>query len=226
MQVVAVAKARAVALIDIDELNLRGTVRFSDIVAPLVDTFHFEKFPTSKEEFDPDKGVRFESGKFGELTISLLNIFPGLITLESLSNTDDSRNILEHILEWAAKNVGLTYSSGMIKRWGYISQLIFYSDYPLLQMMSPSLNKLAKKTTDVVDGLFGEGLVYEVSKIIVGHDPLKRQGSIAGVSIEHRANTLFSANKFFSEAPLPTDAHISFLQELEQDLVKSQNEGR
>lgn len=225
MQIASIVKARAVALIEIDELNLRGTARFSEIVAPLVEAFKFENFPESKEDFDPDKGVKFGSGRFGELVIHTLNIFPGLISLESLSNTADSRTMLEHILEWAAENIGLTYSKGMIRRWGYISQVVFYCDYPLLQMISMPLNSLAKKTTEIVDGLFREELKYEVSKVMINHDPLARSGAIAGVTLEHRANVQFGANKFFSEAPLPTDSHIQFLQELEQDLIKNFNEG-
>ena len=54
----------------------------------------------------------------------------------------------------------------------------------------------------------------------IGHDPLTRKNSIAGISIEHRANVKFSDNKFFSEAPLPTDLHIKFLQELEKDVME------
>jgi hypothetical protein len=219
MQVMSIPKARAVALIEIDELNTNGTIRFADIVAPLVEKYGFLTYPTKAEDFDPEKGVKFHSGKADGKVIDLLNIFPGLITLETLSSTSDSKAILEKLLAWGRDHLGLTYSEGLIKRWGYISHIVFYSEVPLLSMLSRPLQDLAKKTGDFVDGNFREGLVYEVSKVVIGHDPLRRQGSIAGISIEHRANMQFSENKFFSEAPLPTDLHIKFLKELEQDVI-------
>jgi len=222
MRITAILLARALARIDVDELNLNGTVRFADIVAPLVKEYDFKKYPVSSEDFDPDKGIKFHQGKSEGKVIGLLNIFSGLIALESLSSTADSKMLLERLLTWGRDNIGLTYSDGLIRRWGYVSQISFDSDIPLLKMLSGPVNDLSAKTGEYVDGLFAEGLKYELSKIVVGHDPLVRQGNIASVTIEHRSNLKFSDNKFFSEAPLPTDIHIKFLQELEQDVMERQ----
>src|ERR1017187_4560630 len=90
MKLTSIAKARAVALIDIDELNLNGRVRMADVVTPLVRRYEFATYPNKPEDFDYEKGVKFGSGRFGETVIDLFGIWQGLITLETLSSTDDS----------------------------------------------------------------------------------------------------------------------------------------
>jgi hypothetical protein len=221
MHVTAILKARAVALIYIDELNLSGKVHFPDIVSPLVEKYGFLTYPTKPEDFDSEKGIKFGSGRSGDRVIDLLAIYTGIITLETLSSTSDSRDVLEGILRWGTEKLGLTYKDGMIRHWGYISQISFNSDFPLLSSLSKPLQNLAQKTGKAVSGFFGETLPYEIAKVNVGHDPTARSNPIAGVTIEHRATVPFKENRFFSEAPLPTDLHIQYLNELEADVLES-----
>jgi hypothetical protein len=221
MKLASIVTARAVARIDIDEFNLKGTIRLSDIVPILVRQFDFLVFPSKPEDFDANKGIAFGSGKVGNKVVDVLKIFAHSITIECLSSTDDAKAALEEILSWCREELGLTYKDGMISRWGYISQITFYSDFPLLNAISAPLLNLARKTGKAVDDIFGEGLEYEVTKVNVGHDPLMRQNGIAGITIEHRANVKFGDNKFFSEAPLPTKLHIKFLEEFEVEILKA-----
>lgn len=221
MQLASVSKARALAIIELDELNVGGKVRFGDCVGPLIERYRFLKFPTKPEEFDlNDKGVRFESGKAGDLTIDSLVIYNGAIYIDTFSSTADSRRILIEMLEWGREAFGLSYEEGMLRKWGYISHLIFYTNFPILASFSTPLEKLAQKTSKITGELF-DGLQYQSMGITIGHDPNVRKNGIASLIIQHRINSLFSENKYFSEAPLPTDLHIKFLEEFEADVLKS-----
>lgn len=221
MKLASIVTARAVALIDLDEFNTKGTFRLSDVVPIIARQFDFLIFPSKVEDFDLEKGVTFGSGKVGDKVVDVLRIFNNSITIECLSSTDDAKASLEEILSWGREELGLTYSDGMIKRWGYVSQITFFCDFPLLNAISSPLWNLAKKTEKAVDSFFGEGLEYEVAKVSVGHDPLMRKNGIAGITIEHRVNTKFGDNKFFSEAPLTTDLHIKFLEEFEAEVLNA-----
>jgi hypothetical protein len=221
MKLAAISKARALTMIELDELNVGGKVRLLDCVAPIVERYKFAVFPQKAEDFDlGEKGVRFEAGKAGDLTIDSLVIYSGAILVDTFSSTSDSQGILLGMLEWGREALGLTYTPGMLKKWGYISQILFYTDFPLLAAVSPALRNLALKTSSVTEGLFG-GLVYEPVNISIGHDPMARKHGIASFYIQHRVNALFSENKYFSEAPLPTDLHIKFLEEFESDIMES-----
>ena len=220
MKVTSISKARAVAIIDIDELNLNGRVRMVDVAPALVKRYEFATYPSKAEDFDYEKGAKFGSGRIGDTVIDLFAIYQGLITMETLSSTDDSKAALEEILAWGASEFGLTYKEGMIRHWGYISHISFDSDFPLLNAVSNPLTNLAMKTGNFVDSLFGESLDYEVTKVVVGHDPLRRKNGIAGITIEHKINVKFDENRFFSEAPLPTNIHIKYLEEFEAEVLK------
>ena len=221
MKLAAVAKARALAIIELNELNVGGKVRFADCVGPLVERYNFAVFPQKPEDFDlSDKGVRFESGKAGDLTIDSLVIYSGAIFVDTFSSTADSRRILLEMLEWGRGALGLTYSTGMIRRWGYISHVMFFTDFPLLKSLSSPLQRLGEKISAVTQELWN-GLSYEPMSVTIGHDPTVRKNAIAGFFIQHRINSPFAENKFFSEAPLPTDLHIKLLEELEADVLGS-----
>ncbi len=221
MRLASVSKARALALIEIDEFNLGGKVRFADCVLPIVERYGFMVFPREAKEFDlADKGVRFESGKADGVTIDSLVIYAGALFIDTFSSTADSQRILLEMLEWGRATFGLTYTPGMIQKWAYISQIVFYTDFPLLASLSPPLQRLAEKTSAVTEKLFG-GLLYEPSSVMIGHDPMVRKNGIASLFIQHRINSRFADNKYFSEAPLPTDLHIKFLEEFEADVLES-----
>jgi len=221
MQLAAINKARALAIIELTELNIGGKVRFTDCVAPIVERYGFAFFPKETKDFDlADKGIRFESGKANGVTIDALVLYDGALYVDTFSSTDDSRKIMLEMLEWGRDTFGLSYRPGMIRRWGYISQVVFYTDFPLLASMSSPVQKLAQKVSGVTEELWN-GLKYEPTNLSIGHDPSARKNAIASLFIQHRGNSPFSENKYYSEAPLPTHQHIKFLEEFEADVLES-----
>ncbi|QNI31068.1 hypothetical protein H7849_18450 [Alloacidobacterium dinghuense] len=221
MEITAILKARALARVELDELNLGGRVRFLDCVAPLVERYQFAVFPQKPEDFDFTKnGVKFESGKANGLLIDSLVIYDQAIYVDTLSSTDDSQKILLEMMEWGRDALRLSYRPGMFRKWGYISDITFQTDFPLLASFSSPLQRLGEKTSEVMGDLF-DGLHYQPMSLTIGHDPNVRKNGIAGLVIQHRVGTLFSENKYFSEAPLPTHFHIRFLQEFEADVLEA-----
>ena len=221
MRLASVLKARALAMIEIDEFNLGGKVRLADCVGPIVERYGFLVFPREPKDFDlNDKGVRFESGKANGVVIDSLVIYNGALLVDTLSSTSDSQTILLEMLEWGSGALGLTYIPGMIRKWGYISQIVFYTDFPILGLMSSPVQKLALKTSRVTEELWG-GLKYQPMNLSIGHDPTVRKNGIASLFIQHRVNSAVAENKYLSEAPLPTDLHIKFLEEFEADVLES-----
>jgi hypothetical protein len=213
-------------MIEVDEFNREGKVRLADCVAPLVDRYNFLNFPKEPKDFDlSDKGARFEEGKADEITIESLVIYDGALFVDTLSSTDDSKRILMEMLSWGRDTLGLTYTPEMLTKWGYISQIIFHSDVPLLRQMSDPIQNLAEKTSAVMESLWS-GLKYEPTNISIGHDPGARKHQIASLFIQHRINSRFDEHKYFSEAPLPTHLHIQFLEEFEADVKKRAENSR
>jgi len=221
MKLLAVTKARSLAFIEVDELNRNGKVRFFDCVASIIEKYQFAVFPQKTEDFDLEsKGVRFESGRAGDLAIDSLTIYNRAIVLDTFSNTDDSKRIISEMLEWGKEVLGLTYSPEQITRWGHISDLLFSTEFPLLAEFSSPLQNLARKTSAWTEEVFG-GLTYQPLSVTIGHDPTVRKNGIASFLITHRIDTRLDENRYFSEAPLPTDLHIKCLEEFEADVLTS-----
>jgi hypothetical protein len=219
LQLAAVINARVLAYIESFDLTPRGEVFYPDLVQELVKRYSFQKFPQKLDDFDESKGVEFLEGKVGNKTIQKFVIFNGLLVLETRSSTTDSKEILHGMLEWGAAKFSLTYRPEMIKHHAYISDLSFYSTVPLLAV-SPALTSLAAKTSKHLSDIWQEPVEYESVNLAIGHDPMARKYGIAAFSITRRAESRFSENKYFSEAPLPTDVHISLLEEFERDIER------
>jgi hypothetical protein len=221
MELAAVLKARALAFLDIDELNKNGKLRFVDVIAPIVQRYDFKAYPTKLDEINSENGATFSSGRLGDIVVGELKVYPGLTYVETLSSTDDSQKVVEDLLNWGTSNLGFTTDKRTIRHWAYVSQLTFYSDIPLLQALSSPIEHLAQKTGQFVSQIFGEKLTYHPLNFVVGHDPAVRKNGIASFTIQPRLNVNFEQNKFFSEAPLPTNVHLQFLRELEEEAKKS-----
>jgi hypothetical protein len=220
LRLASVILARTLAYVESFDLNPRGKTFYPDIVHGLVERYKFQKFPKQPEEFDEAKGVVFEYGKFGPKVIYKFTIFNTLLALETRSSTADSQQLIEEMLEWGAQKFGLTYAPGMIKHFGYISDLTFYSDVPILDAACQPLVDLATKTGAALSEIHKEPFQYYPANLAVGHDPLAKKNGIAPFTITRRAESRFSENKYFSEAPLPTDMHIAFLEEFEAGIKR------
>ena len=226
MELSAVTLARYIGFVETFDLNPSGKVFFPDILEALVKRCHFQKFPKEYSELDAQKGVDFFDGKWGEITVDKLTIYQNGILIDTRSSTADSERILHEALLWAASEFGITYRSAMIKRKAYVSNLTFYSEAPLLATINPTLSTLSDGVGRAVSEILGGDFKYEPVGISVHYDQFLKQIPVAPFTIQRRIQTPFSENKYFSEAPLPTDVHWTLLQEFEADLVATLPDAR
>ena len=200
------------------ELNPRAAVFYPDLTRAIVARYGFQKFPQTLEEFDEAKGVTFAAGRLGNSVIEQLIIYTYGILLDTRSSTEESKLLLEEAMQWGKDELGLVYEPSMIRRWQYASQVTFRSDVPLTGIQT-AFQALAGKMNKHVRELTGEDLKYDLTAFFVDYDQLTRKHPLGRFSIQRRDNTPFSENKYFSEAPLPTDVHIKLLEEFEQDII-------
>src|SRR5713101_5632298 len=159
MELLSVFLARAMAWIEPIELNPRGSVFYPDLTKALVARYDFQKFPTKLEDFDEAKGITFGAGRLGDTVIEQLVIYTYGIVLDTRISTGESKRLLEDAFQWGAKELGLTYKAGAVRRWQYASSVIFRSDVPLTDV-HPGFHNLADSITKSVETLMGERLKY------------------------------------------------------------------
>ncbi|HEY0704252.1 MAG TPA: hypothetical protein VGD60_15885 [Candidatus Acidoferrales bacterium] len=215
MQVLAVILARALVFVDSFELNPKGAAFFPEVARSLVETCGFMKFPQKIEDFDEQKGVEFSTGKWGGVTIETLKIYRNGIMLDTRVSTDESKRIIGEALEWASSTFGVVYNPKMISRTGYVSNLIFQTDVPILGPDKSPASHLANRVHSSFTELTGDTIAWAPTILTLNSDTLPRKPLHAPFTIQRRADATFAENKYYSEAPLPTRTHIELLNEFE-----------
>lgn len=219
MNVAAIVLARVLGYVEPIDLNPRGTVFYPEFTRELVERYNFQKFPQKLEEFDETKGVEFHQGRIGSKIIQKFVIWNSILVVETRTSTAESKEIMGDMITWAATRFNLNYRENMIRRYAYVSDLTFYSEAPMAGA-SPATRRLADRASRAVSDVWGESIMYQPLGFNIGHDPLTRKYGIAPFQIARRSEVPFSENKYFSEAPLPTDVHITLLEEYERDLLE------
>ena len=216
MQLSAVLLARVLAFFDINDLNPRGRLFFPDLVPLIVERFRFSTYPQKPEDFDEQKGIVFSGGYISGTTVDKLTVWSDGAGFDVRSSTDEAKEIIHDTFQWLKSVVDLNYTERSIIRWGYLSQLTFYSDIDLLKL-NPAVEKLCNR---ISEHLGSDHKSYEFRPVNLGltFDRYMNPWTMAPFGIQRRAGSPFEDNKYFSEAPLPTATHLEFLQALEEDL--------
>jgi hypothetical protein len=216
VQLSAILMARVIAFFEVAEINPPGGFFFPELTKELVERFNFQKYPKTFEEWTSEKGSQFFFGRLGKIAVDNVTLFNNGIQVDTHSGTNDSKKILLDTLEWASTKFGFSYKPELIRRWAYLSGLTFETQVQILS--TPALDNLATRTSRALSEVAGEPMVYMATSQTVGHDPLVKKYGRASFSIQRRIDVPFSDNKYFSEAPLPSDVHISLLEQFEADV--------
>lgn len=189
------------------------------LVAPIVEKFGFQVVPSTPEELDiKDKGISFRDGYYDGQTVDDLTLYADGIKLDLRSTTAQGQVMLTEMLAWLAEDFGLTFHSNTVTRWNFVSNVVFTSMMNL-DLIHPALLTLTQRITEEMKGDQRVTSGFQVEGLKIDVDQTFGVKQMAGFTIERRAKVPYEQGKYFSAAPLPTDVHISLLEEFEQNLV-------
>lgn len=214
MELLAVRLARLIVYFPTEELNPRGRALIPDVTSALVERYSFNNYPTKYEDFDWQKGIIFEAGRWNDISVDRLAFYSNGILVDTASSTGDSEAILIDALTWASESFDLTYKPDMLNRRVYVDELIVRCETSL----NPALDNLNKKLSESVSKMVGQQVSYETAAIALNFDVLLSKPPLAPFRIEKLVDVPYSENKYYAIAPLPTDEHIRFLEEFEAAL--------
>lgn len=226
MQLSAILLARVLLFVETFDLNPRGTAFFPAIVEGLVEKCGFMKFPQKIEDFDENKGVEFLNGRWGNVTIEALKVFNNGIQLDTRVSTGESERIIQEAINWAVSTYGITFSPKMVSRTGYVSDLTFHTDVPILGSAYPPIQHLIARCSELSKSIRNDSTPWQPTVLTIHSDAWPRKPLHAAFTIQRRAETGFSENKYYSEAPFPTDTHIQLLELFEKDVQAAIGHGQ
>jgi hypothetical protein len=219
MKLAAVLLAIVFYFVESVELNPRVSAYYPFLIGGLTERYQFKKVPQKPEDYDESKGIVLAVGKLGDKTIQQITIYSWGLTLDTASSTRDSEELLDEGITWATKEMRLHYSPEMIRRKLYVSQILFYSDAPLLSL-NPVFDVVGNRISEEVSNNVKLPYRFQPNSIRFGIDPEEQRIPVQMFSIERRDATAFSEGKYFSAAPVSTDTHLSIIEEFERATTK------
>ena len=212
MNVLYVGLARTIWLFELALLNPTG-MSLKGVIEEIGKRYRFAQAPKNELDFDEQRSLSFKAGTFtGARKVPImvgLNIYSDGWAADTMSSTDEATEFLNDLMKWLNDTYGLAVPKE--RRVNYLSQIDFQSEMSLinlnrrLEAFAENLENLAKSA----------GKHYEVGSIQLWTEDIGKPGSSAPVKIERKISAPFSANHYFSQAPLPTKAHMELLNEFE-----------
>jgi len=220
MELLAVRTARFIAAISTEELNPRGLVVYPSLIEGLVDRYNFDTYPSGDDELDEMAGVVFENGNWNGTLISKVTIFSNGIVIDTRSSTRDSEAIFNEAMQWVSESIGLTYRPSMVTSKLYVSELIVRTK-AILNNLNPALQSFSENLSKSINAHTRLNAKYGLSGLIFHFDTSTIKVAPPPFTIEPLGEVVYSENKYYSTAPMPTEEHLEFLEELETILTKS-----
>ena len=217
MELLAVRLARVIWFFPTDEINPRGRRLLDDFLPAFIERYDFRKYPEKPEDYDEQKGIQFELGRWQDAAITQLMMYRDGIMVDTISSTDNAEAMLEDAFVWGAESFKLQYRPDMLSRKVYVSDLLVRSEVTL-ELLNPALKGLWERLSKYISKREAQALTYEPTEIICGIDQLKIKMPPATFRIRRHADVPFSEMKYDSQAPLSTAEHIKFLEDFEAAL--------
>ncbi len=219
MRLLSVNMARSIWFIVLTDLNPSG-FSVATIVDDLVSRYRFAIYPQSQEDIDPQKGIVFKDGVFqkkGSPSVGInLAIYSDGFIADTKSSTSDSNAFLKDVLTWLSKRYGLAPHEEVLREKTYVSELYVKMEYSL-QKLAPELEVLAKLLSSKIKG-YGKDVYLETAGISFLRDSgtIGRPGPF---KLERQDGIPFREHRYYSLAPLETEAHLEVLEAFENILV-------
>lgn len=230
--------ARSIWLFDIRDLDPNGTEILGELIAWIKGRYKFASAPDPSnpvptptppsvpaspqaQRGQAPGGLLFERGRFvtkeQPISITSLRIYDDGLVVDVASSTADGDLFLSDLMNGAVTQFRLAQNPDVPSRRLYLSELIFRSDMEL-EALNQHLTSFARSLPSNVGG--GRTLPFRVGAIAFWSEP-NDAGQHRLIRIERQISKPFSEQRFFSDAPLPTDEHFQVLERFEQLVLAS-----
>lgn len=217
MRLLHVSLARSIWLFSLNDLNPRGK-DWRPFASDLVQRYGFTTYPKVGDPLDFQKGIKFESGTFtspdGDAISLNVTIYNDGIVTDTRSSTKDCDSFLSDILAWVCKLYNLPPYNEVLRSKSYVSELYVHTEKSL-NILNPKLRQFCSKLNSLVKG--HDVLSYETAGIAFWNDVSLNKPF--PFRFERQENVGFNEPRYYSIAPLQTEAHLEMLSELENILA-------
>lgn len=219
MELISVASAKAVWLVNTTDLNPKGLRILPQLTEALIEEYDFDE--PAEDSSQPPNSIKLKNGEFqkgDDVFRVALEIYDDGFVAESAQSTALTEDFLIDALEWAKTNFAINFDPSLLMKKIYFSEVVVRFSSPL----APA-SKLFAEFADLLnesvsapgaDGFMLSALSFASRVHSVGNSP-------KAITIERRANTAPDANIFYCKAPLMTDEFLNLLVRFDELLAKA-----
>jgi hypothetical protein len=217
MEIVSLESGRVTWLFPVEEIIPLGGADGPNIVATLTARYRFTHPPANptREEIEKN-GLKFLAGQFdygdGIANIIEFTVFNDGIVAVSTS-TERAEAFLQDIYEFLVAEFKFRPITSRIKKIDLSSIVVELRASLNGLIKGHKTDRIAEHLNSIDDSDFPVELVR--IDFALNKDPEFRPPHIPRLTIEKRANSAFSQNRYYSVAPLSTEKHLEILQLIE-----------
>jgi hypothetical protein len=176
--------------------------------------YEFMQGPNTVEQYDTTNGILFRGGVFNGEIVERVQIYNNGILAEGKMDTSALDAFIDDVIQWVESEFSATATPNEgateIAKAFYSQVVVEFvpkasaptSTSPILQLIYDAMEAAGLQAPA---GLFG---------FVIAPDPAS--GASWNFRLERRVGEPFASNKYFSSAPLTTEAHKSLLEEMER----------
>jgi hypothetical protein len=226
MKVITTELGRSTQLVIPDEVRPLANSYFPESVRLVTERYGFSAQPSYSDAVAA--GAKFRGGRLiganKKINITDLTIFSNGIQATA-TNTSDSDYILDDVIRWAESALGFRQSQTRLSRL-HESHIVVDFERQVDALLG-IFEKLRGDFATALAGAYGLRAPIALSGFSISADPLQVAAQLhptyLGVlspefGLVRRLAYPYSGNRFFSTAPLRTEAHIALLEEFEKAL--------
>ena len=193
-----------------------GQLYLPGAAAKLIERYSFVKSPSMTDLTERRDYVAFGIGKFLDSQIQELRIYGDGVIVEARSNSKILDAFVDDLLAWNTEEFGLETIPGTKAERYHESTIVVRSGKDLSKVTGP-LREISSELNKLLQKQNYSPRPYQVSGFILDCDPHAEGGRRKELSfiLDRRMGAAFAENRFFSQAPLPTDDHFALLERIE-----------
>jgi hypothetical protein len=220
MKIVTIDGARVLDLVPTEEFRSPEGVYLPQFVSAIAARYAFLNVPKDFAE-TMKSGAKFETGRFftdeKEFAIKELAIYADGIICDAY-HSKYADFVLDDLAVWAKETFGLKERISPTRR-TYTSAIVCIFDRAVESGLG-KLSGLCEMLSRALNEANGWNYQYNLFRLGFNVDP-KAIPHLRSTNflLERRAQADYSENRYFSVAPLKTDAHIELLRRLETELL-------
>lgn len=205
MELISVRRVVCFTFLQLERLNPEHRAVDLEVTGKMVERYQFLKYPKTYEDFNNVKdGIAFQGGAWNGIAIDDARFFPQGLGLSTGKSTIFAEELAADIMTiWP--EVGLMFSPDWVTARRHNSELVVSSSVDLCNL-NPRISAVASE-------------YFENAGPGIAGFYVDSNADTFPVQIQRLLGAPLSANQYWSQAPLSTDRHLSFLESIERVLA-------